>query len=215
MKINKLIYGITILLLAASFGSCSKKNYPQTKKSNYLLAVGNTWIYEETYYYNNIWDSLRSKRLVTITIVKDTVLPEDQAAFVVEQKQGNNIYKFFWYEKDQELLERDFRSDHPSILYKTDMKKGMSWDMWPSLNDAQRDDERRVSEEFTSYPFQGKQIRAFRLKNGLDDLLQSGETGSLTEQLYAPGIGLIEQTNYSNFYGPTRTRRVLTDYFIK
>jgi len=215
MKSKNYILTVLIVLIVISISSCSKKNYPSQSKSRFPLTVGNTWTYQESYYFNTIWDSLRSTRNLVRIITKDTLLANEQLAFIVEETSGNNTRRFIWYEKDEQLIEAHFNYEHLTILIAKDLKKGLKWDLWPSLDRQLENDEMRVTEEFTSYPFRGKSVSAFRLQSGISNLLQSNETGSLTEQVYVPDIGVIEATYFSNFYGPTRTHRVLTDYFIK
>ncbi len=205
-------FAIIILLLCA--GSCTKKDYPQQTESNFKLAVGNFWTYTETYYFNNIWDSLRSTRNMTRKIVKDTLLEEDQLAYIVAETTGNYTYRYIWYEQNNQLIQANFNNEHINVLVASDLKKGLIWDMWPTLNQGPRTDENIVTEEYISYPILSKNVKAFRFENGIKNFLQSNETGHFTEQVYAPEIGIIEETNYTNFFGPTRTHRVLTDYFI-
>jgi hypothetical protein len=211
---NNITNGLIVLLLILA-SSCTKRNYPTETKSTFPLAVGNNWTYEETYFFNNIWDSLRSRRTVLQIITKDTLLADNQLAFIIEERSGNYTHRYMRYEKDEELVESYFNSEHVNILITKNLKKGLAWDTYPSVNRNVENDEKRVTEEFTSYPFRNESVRAFRLQTGIPDLLRSNQTGSLTEELYAPQIGVIEATYYSNFYGPTRTYRVLTDYFLK
>lgn len=210
---NKILFTVALFLMVSVFSACRKKRYPNNLTAQFELAVGNTWTYSSSYYYPDSAQTPNSTRQVVIKITKDTVIENNQLAYVVEQTTENNRpYYYLWYAVDNELRERPINSAIYSVRYKATMQTGDEWVLTPDVSNQQFNS-RKVLESFSKFPVLNQFVPAYRLQNGNPDYNAQGQNGELTQDVYAPGIGIVESSYRINYYGPSRQYLILTDYY--
>ncbi len=218
LKVFPLLFSI---LCAIGLTACHKKKADNYFSTYFPLQVGNTWVYEESYYFPDTSKTPHQVSRVTCKILKDTTIEDDQLAFIVEQTYVHaadniSISRFLQYEVDGELRERflNFTGKFYTIQAKLDMQEGMEWILNPTAT-GQDFPNRIVREDFPNYEFKNFTTQTFLLANGNPNLRQDGQYGEYEEIHFAPRIGILKSAHYTNYYGSSKRIRTLKDYYVQ
>jgi len=211
MEKYKVIFVISLFCIACSFSACCKKDKDPYFESFFPLKIGNTWIYEESYFYPSTSDTPLSVRQIQVKITKDTIIEDNQLAYIVEETRENYTRRFLWYEKGDDFIEQQVNGSK-IIKYKLSMEKESTWDMFPGFPN-QEFNIKKVTSVFESYEFLQTSAFAYEIRYGNAKLNDQGQNGELSSEIFAPGIGVLESNYQINYYGPSRTRTILTDYY--
>lgn len=216
MKIKNNLPVLVLLALTLGLTACHKKNNDFRYDNRFALAVGNSWIYEESYFYPDTASTPNGVREVKLEVIKDTIIEDGQQAYIIEQSTTNapGTSQSLRYQVNGELRERALNSIVYTVLFKDNMEVGMEWIYVPGSNNPDFNI-RKVARFEPNFAFLSTTANVFEVQNGNPDFKEPGQYGDLTTEIFAPGIGAIEQHYYVNYFGPSRTQRILKAFTIQ